>query len=154
MIVRTLKTIAVLSVTVVSIQAQAGIGKLKSVKMCVDKSSPQQCTTLKLPKNTSCSVTTTSLSAGRIGDSDFRGVYSIPAAGKTDSTFKSSVMEYGGGGYGAGIVRGPFGGSQIGEWNGSLKASVGGKYKVTIKNFYLYERSGKAGFYTEYFCSL
>lgn len=161
MISKTLKALSVFTLTVFALQAQAGIGTLKSVKMCVDRGGKQDCKSTKMPSNKSCSVTSTSLSGtvgfqgnmanGLSGDSSFSGVFSIPAAGKQDKFFKGRIVEYTGD-YVAGFVDSVSGAK--GEFNGNRRLSAGNKYKVTIKNFYLYVRSGKSGSYTEYHCSL
>lgn len=151
MIFKSLVSAIILSV-VFATTAHAGIGRLQSIRLCVNDSSPQKCTTQKISGDRACSVTTTSLSNGLIGDSDFRGVYSIPAAGKSDKIFKSSVVLYSAD-ENSGVVRGPFGGSQIGEWVGKLQKSTGNKYKVNIRSFYLYQPA-KAGYYLEYHCRM
>lgn len=144
-------SVSFLALSALSFEASAG--RLVSVKQCTQRGAfSQDCKTLKMPADRSCSAVATSLSAGAIGNSNFSGKYSIPAAGRSNKSFSSSIVEYGDNGWGHGVVRSSWGNDQIGEWTGSRLKTSGG-YKINIKNFYFYDHSSQSQ-YVEYHCKM
>ena len=143
-----MSTIIFAVVAVFAFNAHAGVGKLVSVKSCTRNNN---CKNLKMPKEKSCAVSVTSMPKG--DDSDFRGIYSMPALSVSDKGFTSSIYEYSSGNFAAGVVRGTFSSQQIGEWNGRFGYSKSGSLTVAIKNFYVYIY-GAGDSYTEYTCKL